>query len=102
MLYVVNHMYDSETAEDLIKSVKKALNDLFVEFVNAAKPATEKEVQSSLTVATETLDVGSSNSFFSKYKRFKRASGKEENRSELEKYLAEVDERDDEDFDVLG
>ncbi|XVF46975.1 hypothetical protein PTKIN_Ptkin03bG0071800 [Pterospermum kingtungense] len=40
--------------------------------------------------------------FFSKYKRFKKDSGKEETKSELEKYLAEDDEKDNGEFDVLG
>lgn len=85
-------MYDDETGDNLMMSVKKALSDMYAVFLKSTKPPFEKVNESALSVnsVSESLDVGrnASNNFYSKYKRFKRETRKDESITELEKYLA--------------
>ena len=83
---------------------KKVIEDLFDEYKKRLQPSFE-QVSISSNMSNIEVDVSDlekeSQLFFSKFKRYKKEIGREENKSELDRFLNEDDAKDDGGFDIL-
>ena len=93
-------MYDMEQASVMITNVKKGIEELFEEYKRRLQPQGEQVSESSQM--GQIIEDDDRQVLLSKSKRYKKEIGKEENKTELDRYLDEEDNGDfASDFNVL-
>ncbi|WRX12583.1 HAT [Theobroma cacao] len=107
--FCLRKMYSNEQASSICVSLKKTMEELLVEYQKNVQPPLEKvgdNSQSKVSQISEfddNVDSSASVALLNEFKRYKIVIGKEEDKSELEKYLSlnEPDATDSDDFDVF-
>ncbi|XVF54421.1 hypothetical protein PTKIN_Ptkin05aG0178900 [Pterospermum kingtungense] len=99
-------MNGADQAENLTTKVKKGLEELFNEYATMLKPKSIEVGSSSFQVRENNegaaeIGLDKAKVTWDKFKRKKKELGKEENKSELDKYLGEDDATNDDFDDIL-
>lgn len=103
--YGLFELYDVKIADAMEKAMKKSTSDQFDEYYklygSKADLGSEVRVSDSAGSLVQ-LKLRLISPVFSKYKRLRKENGRVQQKSELEKYLGEDDEKDLDTFDVLN